>query len=84
MQARVVVDLIKSGPDNNPSLWEQIKAGYADKDACKDNAYLIDKTSCIAEIQRFELSSPTTVDRVHILTNVVGLSTEIACRYTHC
>jgi hypothetical protein len=45
------------------SIWEQVTRGYADAEAAKDGAYLLEREA-EAGFQRFDMSTPTTCDRV--------------------
>ena len=69
-----MVDLINGGPDTNAKLWDVIKAGYADAERCKDRAQLIDRTSLVDYVDRWELSSPTTEDRVSLRDFALALT----------
>lgn len=49
--------------DEQADVWEEVNKGYAEIDACKDAAYLIEMAAAPG-FQRFDLNTPTTTDRV--------------------
>jgi hypothetical protein len=47
------------------SIWDRIRDAYAESDAAKDNAELLPLQDTPG-VQHFDLTTPTTVDRVHM------------------
>jgi hypothetical protein len=55
-------DDLQISPDDQ-QIWDSIQKGFADADSVKEKAILIERES-IDGVLRFDLNTPTTIDRV--------------------
>ena len=66
----VVEDYVEAEPEG--SIWDRIRNAYAESDAAKDNAELITLEDTPG-VKHFDLSTPTTVDRVNLFFYCINL-----------
>ena len=66
LDPQFVVDLVRDtsgAAEYEGTVWDAVRAGWADAEKCQDQAYLI-PIAAPEGLERFELSTPTTTDRV--------------------
>jgi hypothetical protein len=55
---------VDTQPGGNEMLWEKLRKGYSNAQSVKDSAYLIYRSDAPAGVDRWDLNTPTTFERV--------------------